>query len=268
METKQQPKEWFMVDLAQRLIRGPRDFFQEIGELAILSAQVLMWAFRPPYRIRVYLDSLYFVGVGTVFIVLLVGGFTGAVFTLQSVIGLQLFAAESMVGGLVGIGLSREFAPVFTALLLTARAGSAMATELGTMRVTDQIDALATMGISPIQYLVAPRVVACTAMAPLLDVLFNFVGLAGGWVIAIEVYQLDPGVFLDIIADWVDPSDILGGMLKCTVLGFFVSVIACRKGFYASGGAAGVGQATTKAVVHGFVLIFIMDYFLTSLIQV
>jgi phospholipid/cholesterol/gamma-HCH transport system permease protein len=228
---------------------------------------VLMWAIRPPYRLGVYLDAMYFVGVGTVFIVLLVGGFTGAVFTLQSVIGLQLFAAESMVGGLVGLGLSREFAPVFTALLLTARAGSAMATELGTMRVTDQIDALATMGISPIQYLVAPRVVACTVMAPLLDVLFNFIGLAGGWVIAVEIYQLDPGVFMDIIADWVDPSDLWGGMLKCTVLGFFVSVIACRKGFYASGGAAGVGQATTKAVVHGFVLIFIMDYFLTSLIQ-
>jgi phospholipid/cholesterol/gamma-HCH transport system permease protein len=254
--------------LFRRVFFYPMLLFQEIGELAILTIQVLMWAVRPPYRLRVYLEAMYFVGVGTVFIVILVGGFTGAVFTLQSVLGLKMFAAESMVGGLVGIGLSREFAPVFTALLLTARAGSAMATELGTMRVTDQIDALATMGISPIQYLVAPRVIACTLMAPLLNVLFNFVGLAGAWVIGVEINQLDPGVFLDIIADWVDPSDILGGMLKVTILGFFISVIACRKGFFAKGGAAGVGQATTQAVVHGFVIIFILDYFLTSLIQI
>ncbi len=268
MESSKQHKGGAVWNLLEKLLKWPRSFFLEVGELAILSVQVVMWALRPPYRFKVYLEAMYFVGVGTVFIVLLVGGFTGAVFTLQSVIGLQLFAAESMVGGLVGLALSREFAPAFTALLLTARAGSAMATELGTMRVTDQIDALATMGISPVQYLVAPRVVACTVMAPLLDVLFNFVGLAGAWLLAVEVYQLDPGVFLDIIADWVEPKDILGGMLKCTILGFFISVIACRKGFFASGGAAGVGEATTKAVVHGFVLIFIMDYFLTSLIQV
>ena len=253
--------------MLKNLVTGPQELFQEIGELAILAGQVLMWALRPPYRLTVYLDAMYFIGVGTVFIILLVGGFTGAVFTLQSVIGLQLFAAESMVGGLVGIGLSREFAPVFTALLLTARAGSAMATELGTMRVTDQIDALATMGISPIQYLVAPRVIACTAMAPLLNVLFNFIGLAGAWVIGVEIYQLDPGVFMDTIADWVDPEDLFGGMIKVTILGFFVSLIACRRGFFASGGAAGVGQATTKAVVHGFVVIFILDYFLTSLLM-
>jgi phospholipid/cholesterol/gamma-HCH transport system permease protein len=256
------------LEILTMLVKGPRDLLGEVGELALLAGQVIMWTFRPPYRLQVYLDAMYFVGVGTVFIVLLVGGFTGAVFTLQSVLGLQIFAAESMVGGLVGLGLTREFAPVFTALLLTARAGSAMATELGTMRVTDQIDALATMGISPIQYLVAPRVVACTVMAPLLTVLFNLVGLAGGWVIGVEIYDLDPGVFLDTIADWVDPKDILGGMAKVTILGFFVSVIACRRGFYARGGAAGVGQATTRAVVHGFVIIFILDYFLTSLIQV
>ncbi len=267
MTSKTNNRNW-LSSLLDKLVAGPRELFQEIGELAILAGQVVMWTIRPPYRIQVYLDALYFVGVGTVFIILLVGGFTGAVFTLQSVLGLQIFAAESMVGGLVGIGLSREFAPVFTALLLTARAGSAMATELGTMRVTDQIDALATMGISPVQYLVAPRVMACTLMAPLLNVLFFLVGLAGGWVIGVEVYGLDPGVFMDIIADWVDPSDILGGMVKCTVLGFLVSLIACRRGFYARGGAAGVGQATTSAVVHGFVVIFIMDYFLTALIQV
>ena len=194
--------------------------------------------------------------------------FTGAVFALQSVIGLEMFSAENMVGGLVGLGFAREMAPVFTALLLTARAGSAMATELGTMRVTDQIDALATMGISPIQYLVAPRVLACTVMAPVLCTLFNFLGIAGSYMICVVVRNLDPGVFQDTIAYWVDPEDIMTGLAKVTVLGFFISLIACRKGFYATGGAAGVGLATTEAVVHGFVVIFILDYFLTSLLQV
>ncbi|MCP4675436.1 MAG: ABC transporter permease [Deltaproteobacteria bacterium] len=235
--------------------------------MTIFAGQVVFWTLRPPYRFRVYLESMYFVGVGTIFIVLLVGGFTGAVFALQTVIGLQMFNAENMVGGLVGLGFAREMAPVFTALLLTARAGSAMATELGTMRVTDQIDALATMGISPVQYLVAPRVFACTAMAPVLCTLFNFLGVAGSWAVCVGMLELDPGVFQDTIAYWVDPDDVTTGLLKVTVLGFFVSLIACHKGFFATGGAAGVGQATTTAVVHGFVIIFVLDYFLTSLLQ-
>jgi phospholipid/cholesterol/gamma-HCH transport system permease protein len=251
-----------------RVLRGPFALLQEVGELAILAVQVIFWIFRPPYRIRVFLEAMYFVGIGTIFIVFLVGSFTGAVFALQSVEGLQMFSAESMVGGLVGIAFAREMAPVFTALLLTARSGSAMATELGTMRVTDQIDALATMGISPIQYLVAPRVFACTVMAPVLCTLFNFLGIGGAYVICVIGLGLDPGVFQDTIAYWVDPDDVTTGLIKVTVLGFFVSLIACRKGFFATGGAAGVGQATTTAVVHGFVVIFILDYFLTSLLQV
>ncbi|MCP4606451.1 MAG: ABC transporter permease [Proteobacteria bacterium] len=240
----------------------------EIGELAIFAGQVLFWTLRPPYRIRVYLESMAFVGLGTIFIVLLVGSFTGAVFALQSIHGLEMFGAENMVGGLVGLGFAREMAPVFTALLLTARSGSAMATELGTMRVTDQIDALATMGINPTQYLVAPRVFACTAMAPVLCTLFNFIGIGGAYVICVVIRELDPGVFQDTIAYWVDPDDITTGLAKVTALGFFVSLIACRKGFFATGGAAGVGQATTAAVVHGFVVIFVLNYFLTSLLQI
>ena len=265
MKTDTKPD--LLSNLTGKLFGGPSRLLQEIGELTILAGQVIFWLIRPPYRIGVFLDSMFFVGVGTIFIVLLVGSFTGAVFALQSVIGLEMFSAENMVGGLVGLGFAREMAPVFTALLLTARAGSAMATELGTMRVTDQIDALATMGISPIQYLVAPRVLACTLMAPVLCILFNFLGIAGSYFICVVVRNLDPGVFLDTIAYWVDPEDILSGLAKVTVLGFFISLIACRKGYYAKGGAAGVGLATTDAVVHGFVVIFILDYFLTTIFQ-
>jgi len=136
------------------------------------------------------------------------------------------------------------------------------------MRVTDQIDALTTMGINPIQYLIAPRVISCTVMAPILCVLFNFVGIYASYVICVLMLNLDPGVFQSTVADWVDPWDVYSGLIKATVLGFFVSLIACRQGFYATGGAAGVGNATTRAVVHGFVIIFVLDYFLTSLLQV
>ncbi len=254
-------------DLLSRITKGASSFFGEIGELTILAFQVVYWLVRPPYRPKVFLESMYFVGVGTIFIVFLVGTFTGAVFAIQSLYGLEMFGAENMVGGLVGYAFAVEMAPVFTALLLTARAGSAMATELGTMRVTDQIDALATMGISPVQYLVAPRVFACTVMAPVLCMLFNFLGVAGSWAVCVQLKDLDPGVFQDTIAYWVDPEDFIEGIIKVTVLGFFVSLIACRRGFFATGGAAGVGQATTSAVVHGFVVIFVLDYFITSILQ-
>ncbi len=257
-----------LLQFPKRLFSWPLALLEEIGEFTVFAILVVFWTVRPPYRFRVFLEAMYFVGIGTIFIVLLVGGFTGAVFSIQSIIGLQVFGAENMVGGLVGLGFSREMAPVFTALLLTARAGSAMATELGTMRVTDQIDALATMGINPIQYLVTPRVFACTVMAPVLCTLFNFVGIGGAYTICVIMYDLDPGVFQSTIAYWVDPDDITTGLAKVTVLGFFISVIACKKGFSATRGAAGVGLATTGAVVHGFVVIFILDYFLTSLLQV
>jgi phospholipid/cholesterol/gamma-HCH transport system permease protein len=204
--------------------------------------------------------------VGSIFIVLLVGGFVGAVLALQTVYGFARFDAEGMVGGVIGLSFTREMAPVFTALMITARAGSAMATELGTMRVTDQIDALATMGLSPVQYLIVPRVLACTIMAPFLCMLFNFVGIMAAYGVCVWMMALDPGVFQDTVATWVDPGDVLGGLMKATVLGFFVSLIACQRGYNARGGAAGVGIATTEAVVHGFVVVFILDYLITSML--
>jgi phospholipid/cholesterol/gamma-HCH transport system permease protein len=250
-----------------RLLVWPLSLLGGIGDLALLAGQVCYWTFRPPLRPLVFLEAFYFVGVGSIFIVLLVASFMGGVISLQTISGFADFGAENMVGGVIGLSFTRELAPVFTALMLTARAGAAMATELGTMRVTDQIDALKTMGISPIQYLVAPRVVACTAMAPLLCYLFNIIGMVGAYFVAVGMMHLDPGVFVNDLVNVVDPEDLFGGLIKATVLGFVVSLIACRKGFYASGGAAGVGTATTQAVVHGFVSIFIFDYFLTELIQ-
>ena len=205
--------------LVERWLRGPIALLTGIGEVAILAGQVFYWTVRPPYRPRVFLEALYFVGVGSIFIILLVAGFMGGVIALQSISGFADFDAENMAGGVIGISFTRELAPVFTALMLTARAGAAMATELGTMRVTDQIDALATMGISPIQYLVAPRVVACTLMSPVLCYLFNVIGMVGAYFVAVGGMNLDPGIFMSEMAWGVDPDDVLGGMLKATEIG-------------------------------------------------
>lgn len=254
--------------LWQSLIRGPVRILAEVGELSILAIQVIFWMIRPPLRLKVYLEALYFTGVGSIFIVFIVSAFIGAVMSLQTVIGFEMFDAEAMTGGVIALSFTMELSPVFTALLLTARAGSAMATELGTMRVTDQIDALTTMGINPVQYLITPRVIACTIMGPLLCIFFSFVGIAASYVICVIMLNLDPGIFQAKVADWVDPIDVYTGLVKALVLGFVVSLIACRQGFSATGGAAGVGNATTRAVVHGFVIIFIIDYILTSLLQV
>ena len=253
--------------VVDRWLAYPAALFRDIGEVTMLAGQVLYWTIRPPYRPRVFVEALYFVGVGSIFIVMLVASFMGGVIALQTVEGFADFDAENMVGGVIGLSFTRELAPVFTALMLTARAGAAMATELGTMRVTDQIDALTTMGISPIQYLVAPRVIACTLMAPVLCFLFDVIGVAGAYGVSVGLMNLDPGIFWDNVAWAVDPDDVGGGLAKATIIGFFISLIACYKGFYARGGAAGVGTATTHAVVHGFVVVFILDYFLTSLIQ-
>lgn len=253
--------------IVERWLAYPAALFRDIGELTMLAGQVLFWTFRPPYRIRVFVEALYYVGIGSIFIVMLVASFMGGVLALQTVDAFADFDAENMIGGMVGLSFTRELAPVFTALMLAARAGAAMATELGTMRVTDQIDALTTMGISPIQYLVAPRVIACTTMAPVLCFLFDVIGIGGAYGLAVGTMNLDPGIFWDNVAWAVDPDDVTGGLAKAMVIGFFISLIACYRGFYARGGAAGVGTATTQAVVHGFVVVFILDYFLTSLIQ-
>jgi len=255
-----------MIDrILKAVLKFPLAFFQELGELGILAFNVFFWALRPPYRFGVLINALAFVGVGSIFIVGLTGIFTGAVLALQSYQGFRQFRAEGMVGGVVGMSLTRELGPVFSALMVSSRAGSAMATELGTMRVTDQIDAIATMAVNPIQYLVVPRVLATMIMLPALCMLFNVVGMFGAWFVAIHILDIDPGVFFERLRLWVDPSDVFGGLFKSVVFGFLISLIACHKGFHASGGAAGVGEATTKAVVYSAVVILVVDYFLTTL---
>jgi phospholipid/cholesterol/gamma-HCH transport system permease protein len=237
----------------------------DVGQTVTLGVRTLGWMVRPPYRPAQLLLALDFIGAGSTFIVALVGLFTGMAFTVSTIVGFRQFSAEGMVGGVVALALARELAPVLAAVVVTARAGSTMASELGNMRVTEQIDAITTMGVSPVQYLVAPRVLATTLMLPLLAICFGVAGQSGAYLVAVVWQGIDPGVFFDKIGQFLQSSDIRMLVVKSTVFGFVISCICCKKGFQAAGGARGVGEATAKAVVASIIAIFAFDYVLTTL---
>ena len=235
-----------------------------LGKFMAFSWRTATWVIRPPFRSRLVFDQLLFIGVNSLPIVLLTAVFTGMVFALQTGYAFRIVNAENLVGATVGISLTREIGPVFAALMVVARAGSAMAAELGTMQVTEQVDALKTMAVSPIQYLVVPRVIAGTLAVPLLAALFSYVGIMGAYFVATQLLGINGGYFMNRLTYFVDPPDYLGGLLKAMIFGCVLSLISCYKGYHTRGGAAGVGQATTEAVVASSVTILVLDYFLTA----
>ncbi len=251
-----------LIQLGEQALR----FFSAVGAMAQFFARTAVAAVRPPYRFGLLLHQAEFVGVGSLFIVILTGTFTGAVFTLQSMTALERVGMESLVGAMVLISVARELGPVLTALMVTGRVGSAMATELGTMRVTEQIDAMEVMAVDPVNYLVVPRMIACAAMVPLLALVFLFVAFAGGYAVAVGVMGIDEGAYLARIEWTLDPYDFYHGALKSIVFGAVLALVGCYKGYHAEGGARGVGRATTQAVVIGSIAIFVLDYVVTSVL--
>src|SRR5512142_2395410 len=249
-----------LVELAQPFT----SVFQGVVGYLGLTLRAVTWVVRPPYRLVELFKAMELVGVQSVFIVSLTGLFSGMVLALQTTHSLRQFGAEGVVGSVVAISLTREISPVFAALMVTARAGSAMAAELGNMRVTEQIDALTTMSVSPVQYLVTPRMLASILMLPLLCVLYSCVGMVGAWVVAVESLGVDPGIFISNIEKYLTLSDFTMGLIKCAVFGFLISTISCYQGFFASGGARGVGIATTRSVVQSAVVSLIANYLITS----
>lgn len=240
-------------------------FIEIIGAHIQLLGQTVFWLIRPPYRFYNLLEAMVFLGFESLLIVLLISVFVGAVFALQLISALRTFQAEAFVGATVGLALTRELSPVFTSIVIAARAGAGMATELGSMRITEQIDALATMAVNPIQFLIAPRVLAGFLMVPLLCMLFTCVGMGGAYIIAVFVQNVDRGVFIENARWFLDTNDIMQGLVKATVFGVTLTLISCYQGYNASGGAKGVGLATTRAVVGSFVAILVLDYFLTDM---
>ncbi len=251
--------------LIDRLGRSVLYYVEELGRILVLLASVLVWMGRPPFKVRNIFKQMEFVGVKSIFVVVLTGAFTGMVMALQSYHGFRLFSAESMVGSAVALGMTRELGPVLTSLMVTARAGSAMAAELGTMRVTEQIDALDVMAANPVKHLIVPRVIAGVIMVPFLTVLSDFVGIIGAYFVGVDLLQINAGIFIANIKKFVDLDDISNGLIKAAFFGLILSLVGCYKGFNTSGGAEGVGKATTEAVVLASISILVSDYFLTAI---
>jgi phospholipid/cholesterol/gamma-HCH transport system permease protein len=231
--------------------------------MILFAVETIQWAFRPPFRPELVLTQMAAIGVGSTFIVATTGFFTGMVFALQVTYAMGQFGAEGYVGGSVALALARELAPVLTALMVIGRSGSAIATELGTMRVTEQIDAIETMAVNPVQYLAVPRLLASIAMFPALTMLFNALGYLGGYLMGIFVSEIPPGPFIEHTRTMVETQDVTHGLFKSIIFGGVVAVITCYRGYAAEGGAKGVGEGTTRAVVMSSIAILVFDYALT-----
>ncbi len=239
---------------------------EELGRAMRVAVLGLLDVFRRPLRFRLTVAQLEFIGIQSLPIILLSAAFTGAVFTYESFEAFAYFGAQGLVGGTVGVAITRELAPTLTGLLVAGRAGSAMAAEIGSMRVSEQIDALDAMAVDPINYLVKPRLLASLVAVPLLTAVFDAVGILGSYVVGVHVLHLSPPEYLVRLKDWVDWDDIWAGLVKAVVFGLIVGVVACYKGYYTEGGAAGVGRATTSSVVVSSVTILVSNYFIALLL--
>jgi phospholipid/cholesterol/gamma-HCH transport system permease protein len=257
-----------LIGVNEKLWQVPTGLVEHVGTHVMLFVSSLRWMVKRPFRVGVLIEAMDYIGVQSLLIVSLIGLFVGMVFALQLTSALRQFGTEGYVGATLGIAVTRELSPVFTSIVVAARAGAGMATELGSMRITEQIDALSTMAVNPVQYLVTPRVIAGTIMVPLLSLLFVTVAMCGGYGVAVFIEHVDPGSFVENARWIVDTKDLLQGMIKATVFGCALTVISCAQGFNASGGAKGVGIGTTRAVVGSFVTILVLDYFLTDIILV
>ena len=236
---------------------------QRLLAAILLGGQVFFHLLQGKIHRRNTLDQMAVVGPESLLIALVTAAFVGMVFTVQVAREFINLGAATAVGGVLALSLSRELAPVLTAVVLAGRVGSAFAAEIGTMRVTEQIDALLMLKTDPINYLVIPRVIACCMMLPILTIMCLVTGMMGGLLVAITMYDISPSVFLDSARNFLNVWDILSAAIKAFCFGALIAVIGCSWGLTTSGGAKGVGESTTTAVVTSLLAIFIVNFFLT-----
>jgi phospholipid/cholesterol/gamma-HCH transport system permease protein len=237
-----------------------------LGELAIFAVTGLSHIFRPPFYPRQFGRSLMEIGFFSLPVVALTALFTGMVLALQSYTGFSRFNAESQIASVVVLSVTRELGPVLAALMVSGRAGAAMAAELGTMRVTDQVDALSTLSTEPMKYLVAPRLLAGVIALPLLVVVADILGVMGGFLVAVLKLGFNPSGYIINSLNTMQANDVISGLIKAAVFGFIIALMGCFNGYRSKGGAQGVGAATTSAVVSASILILALDYVLTQLL--
>jgi phospholipid/cholesterol/gamma-HCH transport system permease protein len=238
----------------------------QVQELTLLTWRALRSIFRPPFYIRETIHQMDISGFGSLTIILLTGFFTGAVLALNTSTTLQRFGVQNVSGQLVAVSLIRELGPVLTCLMLAGRVGSGIAAELGSMLVSEQIDAMRALGTDPIKKLVIPRILALVTMAPILTIICDMVGTLGGLLTSITFQGMASSVYLASAKEAVDFNEILGGLIKPVVFGFIIAIIGCYKGLSTTGGTVGVGRSTTQAVVVASILIIAVDFLLQKLI--
>ena len=237
-----------------------------LGRMTLYMIQSTMWFFRPPLRVKIFFEQMVFMGNKSLFIVILSSSFSGMVFAYQIYLGFTAFSVDSFVGPIVAIAVCKELAPVFTGLVVAGRCGAAMAAQLGTMKVTEQIDALEVMGVNSIQYLAVPRIFATVVTMPMLAMVFMLIANAGSYMIGVHVLDIDGVIYFSKISDFMNMKMIVEGLIKAAVFGYLISVIGTYQGFAVKGGAEGVGKGTNIAVVWGMVMVLITDFFLTAIL--
>lgn len=253
-----------MLTAVRRLGRFSLDCTGKVGRFTLFVLSSLALALLPPFRPRRVLAEIYFIGFSSLLIIGLTAAFTGMVLGLQGYYTLRKFGAESALGSAVALSLIRELGPVLTALMVSGRAGSAITAEIGIMRITEQLDALDTMAVHPVQYVVSPKMVAGLISVPLLTAIFDVVGILGGYVVGVGLLGVSSGSYFSGMIQSVVNLDIKGGVVKSIVFGLIITGVACYNGYYTDRGAEGVSRATTHTVVTSAVLVLGWDYILTS----
>jgi len=250
--------------------RASMDFLSDVGQLALFTVSIHRWIFRKPFDREQLFRQMVRVGVETIPVALLTAFFTGMILALQSGSALEsiLKGISKYVGTIVSLAMVRELGPLLTALIVSGRVGSSVAAEIGTMKVTEQVDALYTLAANPVQYLVVPRYLAFAVMLPILTVFADLTGWLGGLLVSVVRLSSNSTVYIDATRTAVLPGDILGGLLKSVFFGAIIAVVSCYEGFKTEGGAEGVGRSTTNAVVVAFMLVLASDYFLTALLTI
>ena len=242
------------------------DSVARLGVFVLFLLRAVFYVLLPPFKPRLWIRQIRIIGAESLFLIVLIGGFTGMVLGLQGYNTLRRFGSDSALGTVVALVLVRELGPVLAALMIAARAGSAMAAELGSMQTTEQIDALTVMAINPVQYLVSPRMLAGLISFPLLTSIFDVVGIFGGYMVGVGLMGAPSGAYFNGIAANMDAHDIMTGIYKALVFAVIVMWVCCYKGYHAERMATGVSRATTEAVVLSSAMILAFDYFLTSIL--
>lgn len=237
---------------------------QRLGNFSLFAYQFVIVFIKKPLHRKQLIDQMYSVGIQSFGIVFLTGSFAGLALTVQSYTGFSRLHAEQFTGLVTVLALTRELAPVLTGILTSAKSGSAMAAELGTMRITEQIDALKTLLVDPFSFLIVPRILASTIMLPFMTLFAMLFGVISGYILSVYVFMINKIAYISIIREHILITDITGGLIKAFVFGFVISWVGTYVGYYTEEGARGVGMATTQAVVIGSILILITNYILTS----